>query len=283
MAADSVTTNEPTDKSWRKNFRRLHGELTAAEQRAGEFFESHPEAAYRSISEVVALSEIGYGTIIRFCQKLGCKGFQEFKLMLATDGVVNGHSEGGANDRPGSEAARRLRTDLSETLRLLEEGDLQHAAQQLLGCRVVLIVGVASSAPLVTSLAWKLSRIGIDARPSTEGYVMAVNATLLTQDDVLFAISSSGATKDILHAAKVATAHGASLIALTNFSSSPLSQLAEISLFTTSNRDPVKAEVPSIIAGEAVLEMLLEKLLIMEPQRREHLLQSSRAVSDRKL
>jgi len=283
MASQSVTTGESTDSSWRKNFRRLHGELTAAEQRAGEYFESHPEAAYRSISEVVAQSEIGYGTIIRFCQKLGCKGFQEFKLMLATDGIVNERSDREANQSPASEAARRLKTDLSETLRLLEEADLEQAARRLLGSRVVLIVGVASSAPLVLSLAWKLSRIGIDARPSTEGYVMAVNATLLTDDDVLFAVSSSGATKDILHAAEVAKSQGAGVVALTNFSSSPLSQLAETSLITTANRDPIKAEVPSIIAGEAVLEMLLEKLLNMAPQRREHLLQSSRAVSDRKL
>ncbi|PQO42824.1 MurR/RpiR family transcriptional regulator [Blastopirellula marina] len=283
MNTRSGTSNVVPDESWRKIFRRLHADLTASEQRAGEYFESHPEAAYHSISEVVAQSEIGYGTIIRFCQKLGCKGFQEFKLKLATDGVVNERSETTPSDGPGGEAERRLKSDLSETLRLLEDKDIQETAKRLLASRVVLIVGVASSAPLVLSLAWKLSRIGIDARPSIEGYVMAVNATLLNESDVLFAISSSGATKDILHAAEVAASQGATVIALTNFSNSPLSQIADVSLFTTANRDPLKAEVPSIIAGEAVLEMLLEKLLFVAPERREHLLQSSRAVSDRKL
>ncbi|PQO26479.1 MurR/RpiR family transcriptional regulator [Blastopirellula marina] len=271
------------DTSWRKIFRRLHGELTASEQRAGEYFEVHPEAAYRSISEVVADSEIGYGTIIRFCQKLGCKGFQEFKLLLVTDDAANDRSKDDQGDHSGSEAARRLKSDLSETLRLLDEEGLQRSAQQILGSRVTLVGGVASSAPLALSLAWKLCRIGIDARPSTEGYVMAVNATLLGNKDVLFAISSSGATKDILHSAEVAKNQGATVIALTNFSSSPLSQLADTSLFTAATRDPIKAEIPSIIAGEAVLEMLLEKLLAIAPERRDHLIQSSRVVSDRKL
>lgn len=283
MTIRTGTTSGTAEESWRKIFRRLHADLTAAEQRAGEYFENHPEAAYHSISEVVADSEIGYGTIIRFCQKLGCKGFQEFKLMLATDGAVNERTDAATGDHPGSEAERRLKNDLSETMRLLEDKDLSETAERLHKGRVVLIVGVASSAPLVLSLAWKLTRIGIDARPSIEGYVMAVNATLLTEADVLFAISSSGATKDILHASEVAHSHGATVIALTNFSRSPLSQMADVSLFTTANRDPVKAEVPSIIAGEAVLEMLLEKLLLLAPQRREHVLQSSRAVSDRKL
>ncbi|MEW4453587.1 MurR/RpiR family transcriptional regulator [Bremerella sp. JC817] len=279
----NTSPNSNPDPSWRKKFRRMHGEMTAAEQRAGEYFESHAEAAYHSISEVVAHSGIGYGTIIRFCQKLGCKGFQEFKLMLATEGVANVRADQGSEDRPSSAVERRLTNELADTLRLLEDDHLQQAAENLLAGKVVLVVGVASSAPLVLSLVWKLSRIGIDARPSTEGYVMAVNATLLKKHDVLFAISSSGATKDILHAAEVAAAQGATVIALTNFSSSPLSQIADVSLFTTANRDPLKAEVPSIIAGEAVAEMLLERLLLLAPERREHLLQSSKAVSDRKL
>ncbi|QDS90863.1 putative HTH-type transcriptional regulator YbbH [Rosistilla ulvae] len=283
MSTPAAQSSSYPDESWRKKFRRLHGELTNAEQRAGEYFEKHPESAYHSITEVVAISGIGYGTVIRFCQKLGCKGFQDFKLMLATDEAVNVRAERDPNDRQGSEVERRLKNDLSETLRLLDDHDLQLAAERLLACRVVQIVGVASSAPLVTGLAWKLVRIGIDARPSTEGYVMAVNATLLDESDVLIAISSSGATKDILHAASVAETQQATVIALTNFPNSPLSQIADISLITTANRDPIKAEIPSIIAGEAVAEMLLDRLLTLAPERLDHILQSSKAVSDRKL
>lgn len=285
MSGSPTPLTKADDDSWRKRFRRLQGELTATEIKAGEYFENHAEAAYQSITEVVIDSGIGYGTIVRFCQKLGCKGFQEFKLMLATDRLV--HTQQSADLSHAGEgegtAQRRIQRDLIETMRLLEDTDLQKAAERLLACKVVLVVGVASSAPLVLSLAWKLSRIGIDARPSTEGYVMAVNATLLSESDVLFAVSSSGATKDILRTADVAAAQGASIIALTNFSNSPLSQLAEISLFTTANRDPLKAEVPSIIAGEAVAELLLDRLLTLAPERREHLIRSSKAVSDRKL
>ncbi len=268
---------------WRKRFRHFRGELTPAEQRAGEYFESNSQAVYQSITEVVAHSGIGYGSIIRFCQKLGYKGFQEFKLMLATDGAVNAQSLANSDSCEESETARGLKSDLMETLRMLDEQELQKAAQRLLTSRVVLVVGVASSAPLVLSLAWKLNRIGIDARPSIEGYVMAIHATLLKEADVLFAISSSGATKDVLHATDIAASQGACVIALTNFSSSPLSQIAEISLFTTANRDPLKAEFPSIIPGEAIAEMLLERLLAIAPERRDHLLRSSKAVSDRKL
>jgi DNA-binding MurR/RpiR family transcriptional regulator len=276
--------NIAANESWRKRFRNLKDELTASEQRAGEYFEKNAQAVYLSISEVVADSGIGYGSIVRFCQKLGYKGFQEFKLLFAADSAVNAAGlAGDSGVREVNEVKLMLKRELNETMRFLDHSHVEEVAKLLLASRSVLVVGVASSAPLVLSLVWKLNRIGIDARASTEGYVMAIQATLLNGSDVLFAVSASGATKDILHTVDVAGSRGARIVALTNFGSSPLSQKAELTLFTTSSRDPLKAEIPSIIAGEAVAEILLDCLLTLAPERREHVIQSSKAVSDRKI
>ncbi len=261
----------------------MYAELTAAEQRAGEYFEKHRESAYHSITEAVADSGIGYGTIVRFCQKLGCKGFQDFKLLLAADDIADARTRSSLTHPDDAGVAQQLRQDLNDTLRLLDEHRLLEAAELLQNSRTILIVGVASSAPLALSLAWKLSRIGIDARACTEGYVMAIQTSLLGVGDVLLAVSASGATKDILNAADIATSRGARVLSLTNFASSPLSQIATVALFTTASRDPLKAEIPSLIAGEAVAEMLLDRLLSIAPDRRAHLIKSTQSILDRKL
>lgn len=269
-----------TQDSWKTTFRRLRGELSAAEQRAGDYFELHPESAYQSITEVVEQSGISYGTVIRFCCKLGCRGFQDFKVMLAMD-----HARS-TKERESPEAqgiAQQLQDELQETIRLLDRKVLDQATGLLRSRRTILVCGVASSAPLVLSLAWKLKRVGFDAFYSIEGYVMSVDAFRLGKKDLLIAISSSGATKDVLRAAEVASKAGAKVLAITNFSSSPLSRLADYSLFTSASRDPLKAETPSIISGEAVSEMLLDRLLALEPERRNFLLESFKVISDRKL
>lgn len=266
--------------SWRTKFRSKQGELTAAEQRAGEYFEQHPESAYLSITEVVDISGIGYGTIIRFCQKLGCRGFQDFKIMLAMDQASQPEE---SEHSPSNGIAHQLQNELYETMRLLDHEELNRCAELILTRRSIVVAGVASSAPLVLSLAWKLKRIGFDATAVTEGYVMAVDAFRLTDDDMFIAFSSSGATKDVVHAAEVAASGGAKVIAITNFSSSPLSLLAHMALFTSASRDPVKAETPSIIAGEAVAELLIDRLLTLDPARREFLVASFKAISDRKM
>lgn len=279
----SMTTSPTHDDtnqqmSWQTIYRRKQGELTAAEKRTGDYFASHPQSAYMSITELVEESGLGYGTIIRFCQKMGFRGFQAFKLALARDGAANANA---ANT--GSDVGNRLRNDVLETLRLIDDEALEKAVSRLLKSKTILIVGVASSAPLVLSLAWKLKRIGINARAVTEGYMMAVDAFLLSKKDLLVAISSSGATKDILHTVEVASSRGASILALTNFSSSPLSERSDIALFTSASRDPLKAEVPSMVCGEVMIEVLLDRLLRAAPERQEHLLESSKAVSDRKV
>lgn len=277
---DNAMANRTDSTSWLTVFRRLQGELTAAEQRCGAYFASRPEAVYQSITEVVEDSGLGYGTIVRFCQKLGYRGFQEFKLAMARDVAVSSKQAGEASDIA---LADRMYSDLHETIRLLDYDSLELAAKRIAKSKRLLVVGVASSAPLAISLAWKLKRVGIDARAVTEGYVMSVDAFLLGPGDLLIAVSSSGATKDVLYAAEVAHSRGAPILAITNYSSSPLSQVSQIALYTSASRDPLKAEVPSMISGEAVAELLLNRLLALAPQRQEHLVESFRAVSNRKV
>lgn len=266
--------------SWHTIFRRLQGDLTAAEIRTGEYFEAHPEAAYQSITEVVEESGIGYGTIVRFCQRLGCRGFQEFKIVMARDGAVSAFNQ---EDNTGNDVSDRIRNDLYETIRLLDYDALDAAAELIFASRDIQVVGVASSAPLVLSLAWKLKRVGLRARAVTEGYMMAVDACLMDEKDLFIAISSSGATKDILHAAETAAARGAGVLAITNFAHSPLSQIADIALYTSASRDPLKAEIPSIVPGEVVAELLLDRLVRLSPKLLDHLSESFKVVSNRKV
>ena len=73
---------------WFVRFQRLLDEMTSGEKRVGSYFMEHPDAAQKSIGELIDVSGLGYGTVIRFCQKLGCRGFQEFKVLMARDAIA---------------------------------------------------------------------------------------------------------------------------------------------------------------------------------------------------
>jgi DNA-binding MurR/RpiR family transcriptional regulator len=147
----------------------------------------------------------------------------------------------------------------------------------------VLCIGVASSAPLALSLNWKIKRFGIPSSCVSDGYVMAVEASLLRKGAAMVAISSSGTTKDIVAAARLAQDAGATVIAVTNFTKAPLIESSNIRLITSATRDPIMAEIPSTVAAEVVFEILIEQIRRMNPGVEKTVLETFNAIADRKL
>lgn len=267
---------------WIVRFQRLLDEMTTTEKRVGAYFMEHPDAAQQSIGELIDDSGLGYGTVIRFCQKLGCRGFQEFKVLMARDAIAARPVEHGDDYGAHDAVARRLIEDINRTAQNLDSREVERAATALCDASRVLCVGVASSAPLALSLDWKIKRFGIVSSCLSDGYVMAVEASLLRKGAVLVAVSSSGATKDIVTAARLARDGGATVIAVTNFTKAPLIETANIRLITSAVRDPLIAEVPSIVAAEAVFEILIEQIRRQNPTVEQTVLETFQAIADRK-
>ena len=59
--------------------------FSETERKFAEYVLRENELIYKSITMATEESGVGYGTIIRFCQKLKCKGFQDFKIKLALE------------------------------------------------------------------------------------------------------------------------------------------------------------------------------------------------------
>ena len=136
--------------------------------------------------------------------------------------------------------------------------------------------------PWRSSLDWKIKRFGVVSSFVSDGYVMAVEASLLRKGSVLVAVSSSGTTKDIVTAARLAQDAGATVIAVTNFTKAPLVECANIRLITSATRDPLIAEIPSIVAAEVVFEILLEQIRRLNPSVDQTVLETFNAIADRK-
>lgn len=257
--------------------------MTSGERRVGSYFMEHPDAAQKSIGELIDQSGLGYGTVIRFCQKLGCRGFQEFKVLMARDAIAQRPREPQYGTGAYDLILQRIHDDVNRTSQNLDAKEIERAAAALLGANRVLCAGVASSAPLALSLDWKIKRFGIASTCISDGYVMAVEASLLREGSVMVAVSSSGTTKDVVAAARLARDGGATVIAVTNFTKAPLIEASNIRLITSATRDPIIAEIPSIVAVEVVFEMLIEQIRRLNPAVDKTVLETFNAIADRKL
>jgi len=261
----------------------LQNSLTRAETKIGRYFLDHPEAARLSITDVVQESGVGYGSIMRFCQKMGCTGFQQFKVLLAQDlgrSAFEAHRE-----KAGSilEYAESVKGQLTETAELLDKKTVSNVARALNRADHVLIGGIAGSAASAAGFDYRLSRIGIRSSVVCEGYTLSIRAACLGPKDLFFAVSFSGATKDVIAAAGTAKERGARVVSLTGFMHAPLVELADYSLFGATDRDPLSCEVFSNISNDFVLDVVFNRVYEIRKDAGEVVKRTFEAISDRRV
>ena len=129
------------------------------------------------------------------------------------------------------------------------------------------VYSVAANAIIGEYLTYHLLRMGISAQQFRDMHRAVMNATSLKLGDVVIAVSSSGSTKDLLHAVQLGKEHGASIIVLGNTSRSPLATLADQLLVAAKPAGPLTAgSFHSKISAMLVIELLSQQLLETRPE-----------------
>ncbi|VEC81832.1 RpiR family transcriptional regulator [Raoultella ornithinolytica] len=196
----------------------------------------------------------------RLCRTLGCKGYNEFKMALALD-----IQQGQPTQRSGDEIDNVVNESvqaLQDTAKLLDRALLEQAAQALHQADAVQIYGVAASAILGEYLHYKLLRLGKPAQLFSDMHRAAMNATTLSKNTLVVAISSSGSTRDLLHVVKLARKRGVQVLSLSNTPRSPLASLSDIQLVAAKPEGPLSAGALNAKVGVMLLVELLTTSLI---------------------
>jgi DNA-binding MurR/RpiR family transcriptional regulator len=255
--------------------RAASGSLPPAEARVAQVLLSRGvDVVHSSVTEVALAADTGIGTVVRACQSLGFKGFQAAKIALAQDLLPldeRPHRDVAEGDSP-AEVLIKLADSSGDALRRatasVDAGALGQAVNLLSGARRVLCLGVGTSAPLAQDTAYRLATIGIDADAPPDAHVQHVRARLLKGQDVALAVSHTGATRETLGAVHGAKEAGAAIIAITSFSSTPLTELADVTLVAGGRETSYRvAAMASRLAHLLVIDTLFTSLVLSDPRR----------------
>jgi len=231
------------------------------QQKLGEFVLGDPaKVLYLTITELARESETSEASVTRLCRTLGCKGYNEFKMALALD-----IQQGQPTQRSGDEIDNVVNESvqaLQDTAKLLDRALLEQAAQALHQADAVQIYGVAASVILGEYLHYKLLRLGKPAQLFSDMHRAAMNATTLSKNTLVVAISSSGSTRDLLHVVKLARKRGVQVLSLSNTPRSPLASLSDIQLVAAKPEGPLSAGALNAKVGVMLLVELLTTSLI---------------------
>jgi DNA-binding MurR/RpiR family transcriptional regulator len=278
MSSESTTAADALTRSpgaVAERVRAASGALPPAEARAVQALLARGvEVIHASVSEIAAAAETGVATVVRACQSLGFKGFQAAKIALAQDllPLDERPQEDVSNDDEPLEILAKLASSSGEALRRatasVSATELGRAIDLLSSARRVLCLAVGTSAPLAQDAAYRLTTIGIDADAPADVHVQHVRARLLSVADVAIAISHTGATRETLGATRGAKDAGARVIAVTSFTTTPLTDLADVVLVAGGRETSYRVEaMASRLAHLLVIDSLFTSLVLGDAQR----------------
>ena len=217
--------------------------LPAAERRIAAYVLGEPkDALHHNVTALASKSGVSQAAIIRFCHRLGMKGFSDFKLRLSQD-VFRISDERLPSDLelnvddPAKVVKGVLGGIQRNTARLESICDvnlLVRAADLILKARFTGIFGIGASGLVAQDLYQKLIRIGFLCTAPQDTDLQITAAVNLKAGDTAFIISYSGETPSMLRCAEGAKKNKISLITLTMESPNSIRALADVPLLVPS-------------------------------------------------
>lgn len=230
------------DKNIISEIKSQYSFLTKIERSVADLILQSPKEFVKySMAEVADICGASQGSINNFAKKFCHDGFSALKLQIAAcpdESLPEPFNIIDAKSTMKSAMQTKIKENLTafeNTLKANSEEDLKSAVGHILNARRVDIYGIYHSGIAAKDLSFQLIRLGIAANFVEDTLMCSVSATMLNSADLVIAITSSGRTKEIIDATKIAKENGATVISLTCNKFSPIAKISDTTLLTASS------------------------------------------------
>ncbi|GAA0437780.1 MAG: MurR/RpiR family transcriptional regulator [Bacillota bacterium] len=242
--------------------------LSKTEKKIADYIIHHSETLLNiHIQELADRINVSIATITRFCKKIGATSFVEFKILLrdAVEETLETHNAVEKVDQI-------YHSVIKSTNSLTSIQKYETACDWIVSSKAIHIYGLGSSGLSAQELKLRLARMGFTVDTHTDSHDMIINASILTSEDLVIAISSSGKTQEVIDGVKLAQKNNAKIIAVTNFSKTKLANSSDLILYTSNLKTYQEIGFMnsqlSILLSLDILSMLL--LLHKEDAQEKH-------------
>ncbi|KKO49041.1 RpiR family transcriptional regulator [Arsukibacterium sp. MJ3] len=230
--------------------RGMLDQMSVIERKLAEFIldNAHMLRDYSSqqLADAVGISQ---SSVVKFCQKLGYKGYPDLKLAINEAVVtastlnrdqVDKNTDDGSLLGIGEQLQFSLQQHLQTLLTINDEKTLLQAARLLEGADLILLAGFAKSAIVVADMQFRLLQLGKLALHHADPALALQLARSLTDNSVLLLVSDSGQNSDLLKLEHYAKSRQLKIISMTSYKTNAQNLAADITLFTLSAEEDIR-------------------------------------------
>lgn len=204
--------NSAVTENIQSNFENLF----FAEQKVARYVLDHiQEVPQLNVSELASRSKTSDATVVRTAKHLGYAGYYEMRLLVSRD---IGKIESQTQPEKLSSSQKLFSAEADRIASLSDDIDFESlltAGRIILAGRAIHIVAVGNTIPVALDLGFRLERAGVVCTYSmlAEHYYNHIN--LGNSDDVVLAISRSGASRQVIRAVELAHKKGMRTVIVT--------------------------------------------------------------------
>ena len=207
--------------------------LKGSEVILADYIRNHPqELINQSVSDFADLTYVSKSSVVRFCQKLGFKGYADFKIQLATEmnslvlekgriGVDIPFDQNSSNKQVASAFLNLHHQTLSDVHRALDLDQLQSVASLLEHASLITLWATGPSQLIALDFYYKMKRLGYNVRCEPIGGYHFVPVRARALNEVALVISSFAMSRTVRHWVNSHHRRGVPIVLITSNSKSP--------------------------------------------------------------
>jgi DNA-binding MurR/RpiR family transcriptional regulator len=239
--------------------------FTRSEQQLAKVILTDIAAALRlSIVELAAAADVSAPTVTRFCRRVGCESFSEFKVRLAQSrSVVQRYLTVPEGPVTTNEIAHNIVNHAQAALFTmvggLDVGLVEQAAASITGADYILAFGSGGTSSMVANeLETRLFRLGLKITASIDHQTQMMRAAGAPNGTVIIASSVSGRNRQLAQTLHVGRDYGLTRIVLTR-PDSLVAQEADILLgIDVREADDILRPSPTRYAFLAMIDVIAQ-------------------------
>lgn len=202
-------------------------------------------------------------SIIRFSKAIGFKGFNELKYymenqILSSYGIEQAIGKDDDIAMIKQKFAKLNQLIIDDTMQMLDNRQLEIAIDKLVNANRILVIGEGGSGAICISTYNLFLQLGLPCAVETDAFLQVMATTHLTENDVVIAMIHSGRSKNTLDSMRQAKINGATVICITGYQKSPMSEEADIVLYSTTRSTLSLSDVPSARISELCIIGVLQ-------------------------
>ncbi|ARO27484.1 MurR/RpiR family transcriptional regulator [Rhizobium sp. MC63] len=208
--------------------------LSPSENRIAEIIVNDFEFAVNaSIIELAERAEVSPPTVTRFCRRLGCESFSDFKVQLARTAHIGvRYLKPESKSTEPADVAQDIITKAQNALfllhRSLDLAAIEAAVAHIAKADMIYAFGSGGNSSMIADeLQNRLFRLGLRITASSDHSMQLMMAAAARPGDVLIGSSFSGRNLELVRAFELARQNKVKTIALTQ-TDSPVAKAAEI-------------------------------------------------------